>query len=365
MNNRYIKTISIDKAITGMVIATDVITDTGTTLVSKDTILNKKNITKLKLYSIEDIEIIKEHKNDSNLESLFTPDVANLKISTKNVEALNKFKSNHKHQEESLKNKMLDISEGRKIEMLDLYSISDELIKAINNKSELFSFLSNLESFDDYTYSHCINVSLVSYTLGQWLGYDSEELQNISVAGLLHDIGKSQVDINLLNKKGTLTPEEFEEVKNHAVHGFRIVEKQNIPYNVKMAILMHHEKIDGSGYPMGAKGDQINEYAKIIAISDIYDAMTSERPYRQKYCVFSVIEAFERDYFGKLDTKFLMTFLNNIAYCYLDNWVELSTGEEGKIKFINTNKPSKPIVQVDNVLVDLSKEKGTYIVRIL
>lgn len=387
MSNRSVKKIPIDKAIPGMVIATDVITNTGTTLVSENTLLNKRNITKLKLYGVENIEIIKDGKADLETEDLVIsanteiealskpedlspkdmpiPDISKPKATYIDIEALNKFKANHKYQEESLKHKMLDISEGGKIEMLELYSISDELIEAINNKSELFSFLNNLQSFDDYTYTHCINVSLVSYTLGQWLGYDSEELQHISVAGLLHDIGKTQVDIDILSKERDLTPEEFGEVKKHSVYGFRIVENQNIPNNVKMAILMHHERIDGSGYPMGAKGDDINEYAKIIAIADIYDAMTSERPYRNKYCPFSVIETFEKDYLGKLDTKFLMTFLNNIAYCYLDSWVELSTGEKGQIIFVNSNKPSRPIVKVDNVLVDLSKEKSTHIVKIL
>ncbi len=365
MINFYIKKISIDKAVVGMVIAADVITNTGINLMSKNTVLNKKNITKLKLYSIEYIEIYKEQKSDIDFQHLFMSNDTKPKTQYKDIKVINEFRSNHQNKQDVLKNKMMDISEGKKIEIPELYSISNELIEKMNDKSQLFSFLNNLQYFDDYTYSHSVNVSLVSYTLGQWLGYSGEELQCISVAGLLHDIGKTKVSIDLLNKKEKLTTEEFNEIKKHCVYGFRIIEKQNIPYNVKMAVLMHHEKIDGSGYPMGLKGDEINDYAKIIAIADIYDAMTSERPYRKKYCPFSVIEFFEKNYITKLDTKFLMTFLNNIAHCYLDSWVELSTGEEAKIKFINTKKPSKPIVQIDNVLADLSKEKDIFIVRVI
>ncbi len=353
--------ISISNAKPGMIVAKDIISNTGLTLIPMNTELNEKNIFKLKLYKINLIQIIQEVSNKKNSGNAIK-NSSSAVIETKEFRA---FQSSHIKSEETLKKQIVDISEGGVIDISELFSISNDLMDSIHRKNNLFAFLNNLQAFDDYTYSHSVNVSLISYTLGQWLGFNKDEMKLITVAGLLHDIGKTKIDINILNKPGKLTNDEFEEMKKHTAYGYQIVEKQDIPYKIKLAVLMHHEKLDGSGYPTHAKNSQISDYAKIMSIADIYDAMTSTRPYRAKCCPFKVIEFLKHDLLGKLDTKYLMTFITNIAYYYLDNWVKLSTGEEGKIVFINQNNPSKPIVKIDRALVDLSKEKDIFIEMII
>lgn len=124
---------------------------------------------------------------------------------------------------------------------------------------------------------------------------------------------------------------------------------------IKDAVLMHHEKINGTGYPSGLKSEQISEYAKIVSICDIYDAMTSNRSYREKICPFTVIRNFERQNFSILDTEYLLIFLQNIAYTYVGSWVKLTNGKIAEIIFINQSQMSRPIVKADDKFLDLSK----------
>ncbi|WP_432662481.1 HD-GYP domain-containing protein [Wukongibacter baidiensis] len=361
MENFKTKIVTIDVVEAGMIAAQDIFTDVGQMLIAENTELDERSLRKLRLYGIHDIPV-KEFIENFDMGDVSSNPTKEL---VKNSKEFKVFESSYSDHTVSLKDEMLNISDGKNVDVSQLFSVSEELLTTVKYKSNLFGFLSNLEVFDDYTYTHCLNVSLISHTLGQWLGFTEKQLMHLSVAGLLHDIGKTKIDKSILNKPGKLTEEEFEEMKKHPVYGFQSIEKQDIPYNIKMAVLMHHERYDGSGYPLNAKNNQINDFAKIVAIADVYDALTSNRPYRNKFDPFHVIRQFEQEYFRHLDTKLLMTFLQNIAYCYLDRWCVLSTGEEGKIIFINKHMPSRPIVQVDGTIIDLSQEEDIFVGKII
>ena len=122
------------------------------------------------------------------------------------------------------------------------------------------------------------------------------------------------------------------------------------------AALMHHERCDGKGYPLGLPAEKIDMYAKIVSIADVYDAMTAARVYRGPLCPFKVIEIFEHEGLQKYDTKFIMTFLENVVNTYISNTVRLSDGREGTVFFINKQKLSRPILKTQNGYIDLSKE---------
>lgn len=361
MSESFAQTISIEDLRPGMVLAEDVLSSVGLRLLTKGTELNEKTIVKLDMYGIdyvlirEDVMIQYTKKIKKEVKSK----------SIKKMEEFKAFQNSYGKGINELHNHIVDIGEGKNIDISDLFSISKDMMSIMESKSDIFAFLHNLRNTDDYTYTHSVNVSLLCNIFGQWIGYRGEKLKNLTIAGLIHDIGKTKIDTRILNKPAKLTDEEFEEIKKHTVYGFRMLEKQNIDKNIKLAALMHHEKYDGTGYPLGAKGNQINDFAKIVAISDIYDAMTSNRAYRERFCPFEVIETFEKECYGKLDTKFLLSFLQNIAYNYLNCWVRLSTGEEGEIVFINSQHLSHPIVRIDNTMVDLKQEKDIYIEEII
>ncbi|NLK98440.1 HD-GYP domain-containing protein [Defluviitalea saccharophila] len=362
MPEKLVQIMSVNDLKPGMILGDDVFNTVGLRLLAKGTTLNERSIAKLHMYEIDYVYIVEEVSIEYARKH--EPKVVKSR-SIKKLNAFKAFKSSYSKGVNQLHYHIVDIGEGKNISISELFTISEDMLSMMETKSDLFAFLHNLRMVDDYTYTHSVNVSLLCNIFGQWLGLRGEDLKNITVAGLIHDIGKTKVDIEILNKPGKLNDDEFEHIKKHTVYGFRMVEKQNIDKNIKMAVLMHHEKYDGSGYPLGAKGDQINDFAKIVAISDIYDAMTSNRSYRERFCPFKVIENFERECYGKLDTKFLLSFLQNIAYNYLNCWVRLSSGEEGEIVFINTQQLSRPIVRVDNTLLDLRVEKDLFIEEII
>lgn len=218
---------------------------------------------------------------------------------------------------------------------------------------------------DSYTYTHSINVALLSMLIGQWMKYGEHMIESLIIAGLLHDIGKMKVDPNILNKPGKLTDSEFEEMKKHPCYSYELLqENKSISLDVKVGILMHHEKIDGSGYPYGVYSENINDIAKVLAVADVYDAMLSERPYKKKHSPFDVMQLMQEGVFGKLDTKILLTFLTHIASYYIGVYVQLSTGEIGEVVAINPACVYRPIVKVKDKYIDLFTEKSISIVEL-
>ncbi len=231
---------------------------------------------------------------------------------------------------------------------------------------QLFDLLHCMKSIDDSVYAHSINVALISRAIGKWLKLPREELNELTIAGLLHDIGKAEIPDEILNKAGKLTDEEFDLIKSHALKGSKLLKKAGFDSDIQFAALQHHERSDGSGYPRGLESDEISDFAAIIAIADVYDAMTSARSYRKPMCAFQVIAAFEDEGLQKYNTKYILTFLERIANAYQNSMVILSDGRRGKVVYINKSRLSRPIIQVeDDKMIDLSHESGLTITSVL
>lgn len=268
---------------------------------------------------------------------------------------------------EELKKVFSDVIDyGKEIEPNSLLESVAELFRARNTITELFDMLNNMRTIDDSVYAHSVNVALISRMIGRWLKMDSHDLKILTLAGLLHDIGKVKIPDEILNKSGSLTDEEFALIKSHPRFGYDILKNQNIDPRIKKAALMHHERCDGSGYPSGLTEDNIDEFAMIIAIADVYDAMTAARSYRAPLCAFQVISNFEKDGYQKYHTKYILTFLKQIAATYQSNRVVLSDGRGCKIVMLNQNDLSRPIVQFDDKsCLDLSSNRDLFIKAII
>lgn len=238
---------------------------------------------------------------------------------------------------------------------------SVEIFDRFETSYELFDALQVLKQTDVSTMAHSMNVSIIARLIGVWAGLDTEKLDEISMAGLLHDIGKFKIPDEILLKPGKLTKEEFEVIKKHTVYGYEILNNFKILESTKRAALLHHEKFDGSGYPFGYTADKIDDISAIITIADVYDAMTSKRCYRDGMCPFDVIEDFEYDGISKYHPKYIGMFLKKIASSYIGSTVLLTNGKKAKIIFV-TEKYSRPTVTLleDNsvlVLKDDEKEE--------
>lgn len=354
MENKTRVRINVNKIKPGMELAEDVYTPKGLMLIQKNTVIDEKHIFRIKLYQIirvyifmsSDMELDDENISDE-LQSSFEHVIS---------ENFNDFKERYQVHHEMTETKLNEVFSGEPIVEEDLYEVTTVLVDSLRTKAELFNYMYHLREEDDYTYTHCLNVSVLANIFAHWLKLSEKQIKEITVSGLLHDVGKMKIDNDILNKPGKLTKEEFEVIKQHATFGYETIKQQNISQEVKNGVLFHHEKLDGTGYPLGIKGEQIPLYAKIISIVDIYDAMTSKRSYHEKHSPFKVIRMFEQESYGLLDTKLLFVFLENIAHNYLGKDVALSTGDEARIVFIHNQAPSKPIVQVGEKMIDLMFE---------
>ena len=354
------KRVGIEQVKSGMILGDDVINSNGMILIPKNTVINQKHIFRLKLYQVLSIIV-----NVENEESLVKENYLNIKTSSSEDAYFSKFKSTYTAKEKEIKKQIHLITNGDSVDPTQLYSITSSLLHSIRTKSDVFNYLYHLEQNDEYTYTHSLNVSLLCNIFGHWLQLTDQQLETITVAGLLHDIGMMRIDQNLLNKTNRLSSEEYETIQKHPIIGYEILKDAGLPFDICYGTLMHHERIDGSGYPRGLTNSEIHDYAKIISIVDIYDAMTSNRSYHERFSPFKVIQMFEQESYGILDTKFLYTFLQNIAHNYLGEMIRLSTGEEAKVIFIHNQNPSRPIVQIGNDMVDLMVEPTVTIEEII
>jgi putative nucleotidyltransferase with HDIG domain len=340
--------INIDKCIPGMKVAKWIHNEYGAIIVARDTILDDHIINKLKNLYIDKIMIYDETDNV---------------IITNSSDA---FKVQYNKNVEIIKEILHDISSGKSVDINKIDEITDSIIIKINENSDIVRCINQMRTADEYTYTHSVNVAFLCMLIGKWMNMDIDNIRMLVKAGLLHDIGKSMIDTEILNKPGLLTDQEYEEIKKHALYGYRIIEKlQGVSKEVAMGVLMHHEREDGSGYPMGIRSEQIHGYAKVIAVADTYDAMTSNRVYKEKESPFDALDEIIIKTFGTLDTKCVRAFMNNIASYYIGDRVRLNTGETAVIIYINPANISRPIVKVDEKFIDLSYDYKIRIVELL
>jgi putative nucleotidyltransferase with HDIG domain len=258
------------------------------------------------------------------------------------------FRKCYRESKKEIINLVRHVSSGNTLNMEQASSIPRFILKEFGLHTDLFAYISMVTGLDDHTYGHCINVSLICSILCRWLKLPADTSRNAIVAGLLHDIGKTSISQTILQKPGRLEKSEWAEIKKHTIYGYQILAAAKAPDIVGKGVLCHHEREDGYGYPFGLIGPNIPITAKIVSIADMYDAMTTDRPYRDKICPFKIIGEFERNYLGSLDVRVLMAFLNRIAECYLGETVTLNDGRQGTVVFINSKNPSKPMIHQNN-----------------
>lgn len=223
-------------------------------------------------------------------------------------------------------------------------NIASNLMNAINSTDAIAVDISALKTSDEYTFKHSVDVATMSMVLAKQQGLSQKQIYEIGVAGLLHDIGKTKIPLDILNKPARLTDEEFAVMKQHPVFGYRMIkDRDEFSNEICMAVLQHHEKMNSKGYPVGFPSDKITQYARILTIADIYDALVTERPYKS---AFSQREAVEMimSMTGELDLTAMKSFLESMILYPVDSIVELSNGEKAKVVKNNPHYILRPTV---------------------
>ena len=210
-------------------------------------------------------------------------------------------------------------------------NIADSLMSAIQENDAMAIDISALKTSDEYTFKHSVDVATISMIVAKKMGMSETEIREIGVTGLLHDVGKTKIPLEILNKPSRLDDAEFEIMRQHSVYSYRIIQNNtDLSDYVKLGVLQHHEKINGAGYPMAVPGNKITPYAKVLAVADIYDALVTERPYKS---AFSQREAVEMimSMTQELDLFAMESFLQSMILYPVDSIVELSNGEKAKV----------------------------------
>lgn len=331
----------------GMILAADIANDFGAIVLYKNSILDEYSINRLANMGISLVKVFREYA-----------------VKEKKADVM---EARYSHTVSEVKDIMWDIHCGKTIDTAKVQEITRSLSNSFDSINDAVNCLNKVRSIDEYTYSHSINVAILCSLLGPWLNMDPVQTKLLTYCGLLHDIGKSKIAPDILNKPDALSPKEFEEIKKHPVLGYKTLEKTiAMSKEVAAGVLMHHEREDGSGYPLGLKSPQIHPFAKIIGVVDIYDAMTSNRCYKRRQPPFAVLELYESEYLTKCDANIMLTFLKHISSYYIGSMIKLNNGQSGEIIYINPHRVSKPLVKLDNgEVVDLSLCKELKIIEML
>lgn len=350
------KRLSTMQLVPGMITGADILDMDGQLILAKGTELTDRLITKLDMYGILTVSITDNIPLPEAPEIISAPREPSYSARIRNSPAFRQFRQEYELNLTSFKQAI-----NRVVEKNMPLDIEELLTQALNitalgeNPNSILSMLHNMREYDDSTYAHCINVALLCNIFATWLRFDKRQIQLATGCGLLHDVGKLHIPHHILAKPSHLTENEYSEIQKHPVIGYRLLKKAGASIHIQNAALMHHERMDGSGYPLHCQSTQIDKYARIVAIADVYDAMTATRVYRGPMCPFRVIELFESEGFRKYDVEYLLVILENIVNTYIQNRCRLSDGREGDIIYINKFNLSRPIVQCGTQYVDLSE----------
>lgn len=223
-------------------------------------------------------------------------------------------------------------------------SITNDLMKAIQDNDAIAVDINALKTSDEYTFKHSVDVATMSMIIAKEQGLKKDDIYRIGIAGLLHDMGKSKIPLEILNKPARLNDDEFAVMKQHSVLGYEILnEKNEFPASISLSVLQHHEKMNGKGYPFGVSSDKITPYAKILSVSDVYDALVTERPYKKSFSQRTAVEMI-MSMTEELDITAMRSFLRSIILYPVDSTVRLSNGEEARVVKNNPDAVLRPTV---------------------
>lgn len=363
--------IPFDELIEGMVFGDDVIDKEGRLLVSKNTVLTREILERLKKFSSRKFFSMKVLLSELNIKTIVklengsVQEVASSQIKMEHTKERLVIKEKFEEMHKSIKQSFDELSRNNTSPKVkkELDNTVEEIKNNLSVNIELLNEILDVKATDEYLYNHSLNVAVVSNLIGRWIGLEQKDLDILILAGLVHDIGKLRVDPAILNKPGKLTDEEFAEMKKHPEYSYQMLMEMGYKDNaILKAVTFHHEKEDGSGYPLKISGDKITIHAKILAIADIFDAMTSNRVYKARVSPFKVLEMFQNQNFGKLDYKIIMVFIKRFTENYVGSEVILSNNQRAKIVSLNAYEITKPLlVTSEGKFIDISREREVQI----
>lgn len=352
----------------GKVVAEDIFSNTQYPIVYKNTKINHEHLLVFNAFRISNVLVYKEiEQNDSQEQEEFSGETGTV-IPDIQLPMFNSFEKYYLDAIQQMKKEFSNWQSGGKVDITRVRGMIIPLIeKVLEDRSYIFD-LNSYSNQKDYLYHHCIATGLIASIITQKLGYERGIAIQMAIAGMLADSGMSKVATRIRDKKDSLTSQEFLEVQKHPYYSYLMVKDLTaLKDAMKVAIYQHHERLDGSGYPKGERDGTISSFSQIIAVADVFHAMTSERLYRSKQSPFKVIEMIKEEEFGKFDIKVVQALVDIVVDLPIGTKVELSNLERGEVMFINKYAPTRPLVKLSSrgEIIDLSVIRHFHIARVI
>ncbi len=345
--------VHIDNLVPGATLARPIYTAEGRILLSEGISLKQTYIDKIRANSINEIYIEDDISSGVDVQDIILDQTRN-------------------EAKQLVRDFMCNSTLSKTFSSEEVKALIDNIINQLLDNEEIIINLSDIKSVDDYTFEHSVNVCILSLVIGMGLGYTHQKLKDLGVGAILHDIGKLRIPAQILKKPSQLSVVEFEEIKKHSYYGYEIL-KQNPKLSMVSSFIAlgHHERYDGSGYPLQLKGENIHQCARIVAVADVFDALSSDRVYRKKLRPHEVVEYITSLGSHHFDPEIVESFIKYIALYPTGTGAVLNTREKVLVVKANRNFPTKPVVRViysaDGIMlskpyeIDLSERRDLYI----
>lgn len=342
----------------GDILNRDVMLPSNRPIMFKETVLTAEHIQALSAFLIKSIDIIKPDR-----ETIIGTEVE----SDQDATIVKKdFISSYNMAVAEFKRLFIQWQSGIPTHVSAVREIIIPLIQS-GNEEQMDFFLYKESKPADYIFHHAISVGIYAAYIAKKLGLSIGEVNQIAVAGTLCDVGMARIPNNILMKKEKLSTEEYREVKKHPIIGYKmLLETSSLSKNAQLAILQHHERLDGSGYPRGDKAEKIHLYSRIIAVADTYHALTTDKTYRSGVPPFQVLEMIRYGEFGKFDLIVVDVLMTSIAQISIGSKVLLSNYLSGEVIFMNQQNITRPIVKLidSEDMINLEQRRDLFIEEI-
>ncbi len=323
--------VSLKDAQPGMQLGAELFDSQGRILMGANMVLTENFIQRLMEYGYAGVYIRDELTEDIDVESAISP---------------------------QLRTQGLECIRSRDIDACK--EVAKKLVEEILGKGKVSLDMIDLRSYDDYTYAHSMNVAVLCAVMGMGFELDEKDLGQLVTAGLLHDLGKLAIPEEILNKPGRLTKEEYRRMQEHPTISYELIKDRiDLSAQVKVAVLFHHENVDGTGYPNGVSGEDQTLFTKILHVADVYDALTSKRPYKEPYAPFDAAEYMMGGCGIMFDRDVVETLIHVVPLYPKGTQVELSDGRSGVIKENGGEHNLRPVVRLmDGSTLDLAAREN-------
>ena len=322
---------------------------------SEGYISSQSTIDKLKKAGVKHVTI-DPSKTKSSVDSSIVVDKSKTEPSTPPPEKkkkvsfsaeMNKAKALYSNAKVLQKKLLHDISNGKKLDMDSINSTTNSIVDSVFRNEDALACLSRLRIKDEYLIEHSLNVAILMSIFAKHLNIKKSIIEKLALGAFMHDIGKIKVPDHILHKPGRFTDEEYEQMKKHVEYGVEIISLETHVSDISCNIVkMHHERLDGKGYPSKASAEDIDNYARMIAIVDSYDAMTADRVYKKGMAPIKAFKILRSGADTGYDKELVEQFIQCLGIYPVGTLVKLSSGKLGLISQLNNNKPLNPFVKV-------------------